>query len=309
MEPQRLPTANSLMVLATILGQILGLVVIAPLLIKLVGPAPVFIVCAALFLLAGYIVGWLANDLSERRPEHGKPMGFIAATREGIHILRSNRRAYLAMVYLVTVTALSRVLIILLPKYTREVLEIAPEDTVFIAAPAAIGAGIGLLLAPLLSRIFGAWRVVGFGYAMVLLGFAGLGLIVLLRDLIINNLDFGIGFVEREVGVSSVISMTMLLAIPMGFAFTLVTVAARVVMNEDAPQEAQGRVFALAQAIGDTLSLLPLLLVGVVGQLVGVRATLLASALSAIIATGYLTSSRRFGPHSEDEPGPQPGTV
>jgi MFS family permease len=293
---EQLAAANSLMTLALVLGQIAGMVVIAPLLIKLVSAEAVFIVSSVLFVVAGYIVAWLARGFSGNTAERGHAMGFLAATREGIHILRTNRRAYLSMVYLVTATALSRVLVILLPKYTRDVLEIAPEDTVFIAAPAAIGAGLGLLLVPLLSRLFGAWRVVAFGYAVLLLGMVGLGLVVVVRNFLLHNVDFGIGFVEDEVGVSSVISVAMLLAIPLGFAFTLVTVAARVVMNEQAPAEAQGRVFAVTQSIGDTLSLLPLLLVGVVGQLVGVRATLLASALAAIVATGYLTFSKRWGP-------------
>jgi MFS-type transporter involved in bile tolerance (Atg22 family) len=211
------------------------------------------------------------------------------------------------MVYLVTATALSRVMIILLPKYTRDVLQIAPEDTVFIAAPAAIGAAVGLLLVPLLARLFGAWRVVAFGYAVLLLGLVGLGLIVYVRDYLIQNVDLGsIGFVEREVGVSSVITATMMLAVPLGFAFTLVTVASRVVMNEDAPEEAQGRVFAVAQAIGDTLSLLPLLLVGVIGEVVGVRATLLVSALAAVVATGYLSMNRGVGPRGRSTGGPEP---
>jgi hypothetical protein len=47
----------------------------------------------------------------------------------------------------------------------------------------------------------------------------------------------------------------MLLAIPLGFAFTLLSVAARVVMNEQAPPEAQGRVFAVQMALADLFSL------------------------------------------------------
>jgi MFS family permease len=307
----QLPAANSLMMLVLVFGQIVGMVVIAPLLIKLISADSVFVVSAVLFVVAGYIVGWLASGLSGPPAEKGPTMGFVAATREGFRILRTNRRAYLSMVYLVTAVALSRVLVILLPKYTRDVLQIAPEDTVFIAAPAAIGAGLGLVLVPLLSRLFGAWRVVAFGFAMLLLGLAGLGLVVVVRNFLLENVDLGIGFVEREVGVSSVISVTMLLAIPLGFAFTLVTVASRVVMNEGAPQEAQGRIFAVTQAIGDTLSLLPLLLVGVIGELVGVRATLLASTVAAIAATGYLTFSKRFGPRvgPAGEPAPQPGSA
>ncbi len=183
-----------------------------------------------------------------------------------------------------------------MPEYTENVLDIAAEDTVFVAAPAAIGAGLGLLLVPLLARLFGAWRVVVFGFSVFLLALVGLGLVVYVRDFIQANLDLGISFVEDEVGVSSVITVAMLLAIPVGFAFSLVSVSGRVVMNEQAPPETQGRVFAVQSALGELLSLLPLLVVGVVADVVGVRATLLASALAATVVTGYLTFSRRFGP-------------
>ena len=292
----QLSSANSLMMFTLILGQIAGMVVLAPILIKMIGPDAVFIVCALFFLVATYIVGWLASGFTRAQDERPPSIGFMEATREGFRIIRTNRHAYLAMLYLVTAVSLSKVLIILLPNYTEDVLNIEPEDTVFVAAPAAIGAGLGLLLVPLAARFLGAWRVVAFGFIVFLAVLVGLGFVIYVRDFLLENFDFGIAFVEEEVGVSSVITVTMLLAIPLGFAFTLVNVAARVVMNEQAPPEAQGRVFAVQMAIGDTLTLLPLLLVGIVADVVGVRATLLLSAISAILATGYFTFSKRFGP-------------
>ena len=302
----QLPAANALMVLTLILGQIAGMVVMAPFLIKLLGARSVFVVGTALLCCSTYIMGWMASGFSRGEEEKRPSPGFVEAMREGFRILQTDRRAYLAIVYLVTSLSLLKVLVILLPKYTENVLEISAEDTVYVAAPAAIGAAIGLVLAPPASRWFGAWRVVAFGFALFLLGLVGMGVVVYVRDFIKANLDFGISFVEREVGVSSVITVSMLLAIPIGLAFSLVSVAARVVMNEHAPPEAQGRIFAVQMAMGDLLSLLPLLLVGVVADVVGVRATLLASALSAIAVAAYLTFSRRFGPPGEPPPDWQP---
>lgn len=299
----QLSAANSLMVLTLIMGQIIGAVTLAPILLKILGPAAVFSVCMLLFLAATYVIGWMASGFGTSRVEEDRPkMGVLDAMREGFRILSTRRQAYLAIIYLVTAMAMSKMLIILLPKYTEDVLKIAPEDTVYVAAPAAIGAALGLILTPPLARWFGAWRVVAFGFSVLMLGLMGLGLVVVVRDFIQNNLDFGITFVEEEVGVSSVITVTMLLAMPVGFAFTLVAVAARVVMNEQAPQEAQGRVFAMQMALGDFLSLLPLLLVGVVADVVGVRATLLAASMSAVALALYLTFTSRFGPSSRPPP-------
>lgn len=298
----QLSAANSLMVLTMMLGQVAGMAVLAPLLIKLTSPELVFVAATALFLGATYVIGWMASGFS-RAEDVGRPsLGIVEAMREGFRILRSNRRAYLAIVYVITAGALAKMLVVLLPQYTRDVLGISTEDTVFVAAPAAIGAGLGLVLVPPLARLFGAWRVAALGFALFVAGLMGLGLVVYVRDFIDSHLDFGISFVEREVGVSSVITVTMLLAIPLGFAFSLVSVAARVVLNEQAPPEAQGRVFAVQSALGDFLSLLPLLLIGAIADVVGVRATLLASAIGVAAATGYLTFSRRFGPRLEERP-------
>ena len=243
----QLPAANSLMTLALGFGQIMGLVVMAPILIKVFSPDAVFLVCAALFILATYIVALLARRFTPAQDERPPTIGFMEATREGFRILRSDRHTYLAMVYLTSATALSRVLVILLPKYTRDVLEIAPEDTVFVAAPAAIGAGVGLAIVPLVSKIFGAWRIVVVGFILYIAGLIALGLVVLVRDFIVENFDPGISFVEDDVGVSSLITVTMIIAVPLGFANTLVAVASRVVMNEKAPVEAQGRIYAVRQ--------------------------------------------------------------
>lgn len=294
----QLPAANALMVLTLIMGQIAGMVVLAPLLLKLIDARSVFVASTVLLLWATYIIGWMASGFTRGEEAKARSLGFAEAMSEGFRILRSDRHAYLAIVYLVTSLSLLKVLVILLPKYTEDVLKISTEDTVYVAAPAAIGAALGLALAPPLSRWLGAWRVVAFGFALFLLGLVGMGLVIYVRDFIQSNLDLGISFVEDEVGVSSVITVSMLLALPLGLAFSLVSVAARVVMNERARPEAQGRVFAVQMALGEVLSLLPLLLVGIVADVVGVRATLLASALSAIAAAGYLTFSRRFGPPS-----------
>ncbi len=290
----RLPAANALMTLGLMVGQIAGMVVLAPVLIKLLSPDAVFVMCALLFLVAAWIV-LLARRFTAPVDDSVPAMGFIDATKHGFEIVRTDRRAYLAIVYLVISLALSKVLIILLPEYTRSVLDIEPEDAVYVALPAAIGAALALLVVPLMSRLLGAWRVAALGFVLLLLGLFGLGFVVYLRDFILENWDIGIGFVEDEVGVSSVITVTMLLAVPLGFAFTLVGVASRVVLNEQAPPEAQGRVFSVQMAIGDLLTLVPLLLIGAAADIFGVRTTLITATAVATILSAYLTFGRRFG--------------
>ena len=294
----QLTAASSWMVLALVLGQVAGMVVLSPILLKVLSPAAVFAACAGLFLAAAVVVGWTVGGFSGKTAQKFKPLGFGTAAREGFRILSGNRYAYLATVYLTTAIAVSRVLVVLLPNYIKSVLGIDAEDIVFVAAPAAIGAGLGLSLAPLIARLVGAWRSVAFGFGMFLLSVIALCVVVYVRNFLHDHVQFdpGIGFVEREVGVSSVITITMLLAIPLGFAFTLLSVAARVVINEQAPPEAQGRVFAVQGALADLFSLPPLMAAGIAADAVGERPTLLVAAIVTVLATGYLTFSRRREP-------------
>jgi MFS family permease len=298
----QLTAANSWMLLALVLGQVLGLVVLAPLLLKILDPQAVFAACAALFLGATGVIGWSGGGFSGSGSPRSVSSGFVDFAREGFRILGTNRDAYLATVYLTTAIALSRALVVLLPNYTEDVLNIKAEDTVFVAAPAAIGAGAGLLFAPLLARVIGSRRSVVLGFGLFLLSVIALCVVVYARDFLHDrtHLEPGVDFVENEVGVSSVITVTMLLSIPLGFAFMLLSIAARVVMNEEVPPEAQGRVFAVQMALGDLCSLPPLLAAGIAADAVGERPALLVAAISTVVIVSVLTLSRRWGSAGTD---------
>jgi len=61
---------------------------------------------------------------------------------EGWRVLRSSRDAFMAMVYLTIAGTLAKSLAVLAPHYTRDVLRIDAENTVFVVAPAAIGVAV-----------------------------------------------------------------------------------------------------------------------------------------------------------------------
>jgi len=261
-------------------------------------------VAAAMFLWAAFIVS-LVTGLRARASGEGGQRGegsLMDALIAGWAVLRSSRRAFLALVYLTVVGTLAKALAVLAPHYTKDVLNIDTENMVFVVAPAAIGALVALLLAPPLARWLGALRVAAAGFVLYVLGIIGLGLVVLVRDFLLENVDLGLAFVEREVGVSSVVTMAMILAIPVGFAATVVGIAGKAVLNQEAPEGKQARVFATQSALSDALSLLPLFAIGVVAEVVGVREVLLVAAATALVAGVYLTVSRRFGPPPQVQP-------
>jgi MFS family permease len=300
----QLAAGNSLFVLSVMVGQVLGAIILAPFTLKLFGARASLGVAAAAFLWAAFIVslvtGLRARPVGEVL-QKGEG-GLVEALTAGWTVLRSSRRAFLALVYLTVVGTLGKALAVLAPHYTKDVLNIDTENTVFVVAPAAIGALAALLLAPALTRWLGALRVAAAGFVLYILGIVGLGLVVLVRDFLLENVQLGLAFVERQVGVSSVITMAMILSIPVGFAATVVGVAAKAVLNQEAPEGKQGRVFATQSALSDALSLLPLFAIGGVAELVGVREVLLVAAVVAFLVGVYLSVSRRFGPPAQGPP-------
>ncbi|MDP2675150.1 MAG: MFS transporter [Dehalococcoidia bacterium] len=295
----QLAGANSWMVLSLMVGQGAGAVALAPLILKFIGAETCLAIAALLLAAAAFIAtsvtGLRAGAGAEPAPSRG---GLIDSLTAGWSVFRTSRRAFLALVYLTVLGTLAKALAVLAPHYTRDVLKIATENTVFVVAPAAIGALLALVVTPPLARRLGAARMAAAGFVLYVLGVVGLGLIVYVKDFIVDHLEVGLPIVEREVGVSSVsiVTMAMILAIPIGFAAAVVGVAGKAVLNEEAPEGKQGRVFATQGALSDALSLAPLFAIGGVAELVGVREVLLVAAVAALLAGIYLSVSRRFGP-------------
>ena len=302
----QLASGNSWMAFALMVGQVAGAVTLAPFLLKLFGARVSLGAAASTLIGASFLATMVAGLRADKRSEGvlRERVGLFNALTAGWAVLRSSRRAFLALVYLTAMGTLAKALAVLSPHYTKDVLNIETENTVFVVAPAAIGALAALVLTPLLARWFGAAKVAAAGFFLYVLAIAGLGLVVYIRDFIADNVDLRLAFVEAEVGVSSisVVTMAMILAIPVGFAATVVGVAGRAVLNQEAPEGKQARVFATQAALSGALSLLPLFVIGGVAELVGVREVLLVAAATALVAGVYLSVSRRFGPPPQAQP-------
>jgi hypothetical protein len=117
---------------------------------------------------------------------------------------------------------------------------------------------------------------VAFGFFLFLAGLIGLGMVVFVRDFLLENWTSGSGSWKRKWG-SSVITVAMLLAIPLGFSFAL-TASRRVVMNDElAGREARVRPADSARSLTKPHTTRGWR----IGRRAGVRATLLAAAVAA----------------------------
>ena len=305
----RLGSANTYLILATLLAQVAGMVIIAPAFLKTVGENPLYVLAAVLFVVGGLTYARTSGLGAAAEPEETpgpasetpRHIGLWA----GLQVIRRDRTIYLAMVELTIAAFLMKSLLVLTPHYARDILHLAPSNSVFIATPAAVGALVGLALMPILAWFISPRRLVTAGLVVFIAGLVGLGLVYYAADAVQEHLRLNLSGIEDRLGISSVVSMTMLLAVPLGLAFTVVSVGARTVFNRRSPPELQGRVFATQAALSDLASVLPLLVVGAVADLVGVRAVLLVTAgLSALAAlAARLTPAARRRPGALPERG------
>jgi DHA3 family macrolide efflux protein-like MFS transporter len=302
----RLGSANAYLILVILAGQVAGMVIIAPAFLKTVGENPLYVLAGLLFVVGGVTYARTSGLGAATEPEESPPaaesprhIGLWA----GLEVIRHDRTIYLAMVELTLASFLMKCLVVLTPHYTRDILHLAPSNSVYIATPAAAGALLGLALMPILTWFISPRRLVTAGLVLFIAGLVGLGFVYFAAGAVQENLRLNLSGIEDRLGISSVVSMTMLLAIPLGLAFTVVSVAARTVFNRRSPPELQGRVFATQSALSDLASVLPLLAVGAVADLVGVRAVLLVaaglSALALLVARLTPAARRRAGALAE----------
>jgi MFS family permease len=299
----RLVPANSLYNFTLTAAQLLGIVFLAPLVIKTLGPDAMFIMAALMFLCSAAFASRLrtVEEQSESRLPQGPMFGGLPTDfRESLQMLFSDRYSVLALVQLIISSTLVLLFSILIPRYMQDVIGVPPESAAFVFAPTGIGALIGLRFLPWFTRM-GKNRV-------VIIGLAGIAACLVLLALVeplaeVTEQAPGTDWLARQTRLSLLQGLTMLIAAPMGFCYALLNAPAQTVLHERAPPEMRGRIFATQVVSANFISLLPLLLIGAVTDVIKVPAVLLIIA-AAVAAVAFV--SARVAAREGQEPQEQP---
>ncbi|MDP2662577.1 MAG: MFS transporter, partial [Dehalococcoidia bacterium] len=286
---ERLVPANSLYNFTMTGSQLLGMVFLAPAVLKSAGADAMFATGAAMFVMAAGLAAGVGRVREEREPKlpQGPLFGGIpAGFRESWRTLIADPVSFLAMSQLIMSSTLVLLFAILIPRYMRDILNISPDNAAFVFAPPGIGALVGLRFLPWFTRR-GKNRVVIIG----LLGLAAcLVLLALVKPLAeVTELAPGSQNLIRFLRISLLQALIMAIAGPMGFAYALLSAPAQTVLHERAPAEMRGRIFATQVVSANFISLLPLLIIGVVTDLLGITMVLL---LIAAVVFGMALASR-----------------
>ncbi|MGN6484445.1 MAG: MFS transporter, partial [Thermomicrobiales bacterium] len=176
--PDRYTSAQAMFNLALTISQAIGLVIAAPLLLKIDGPRLVFAFSGALFLIAGALVATLPPARERIGAVVARPARSLRASLgDGWRFIQRDRPTFEAVVDDVLVSVGMSALIVILPFYLERVLGTSKENTVFVFAPAALGLVLGLRVAPVLGRSIGEQVTATLGLFVFALCVAALGFI------------------------------------------------------------------------------------------------------------------------------------
>jgi MFS family permease len=178
------------------------------------------------------------------------------------------------------------VLVAVLPHYLSDVLDTRADNAAFVFAPAAIGLFAGLRLAPRLGHRIGNAQVATTGFLLFLASLASLGFVEdfagLMRDQAAPFTD-----AIEWTGLSLAATVAMGLSIPLGFAYSLVSVAARAVLHERVPADMMGRIFAMQMFLGSLASIIPLFIVGGLAELMSARIVISLVTVAVLVSAIY----------------------
>lgn len=305
---RQLISANALFQLTLAGSQFLGLVVLAPALLKIGGGTLFFLAMIVLYTLAALLVSLLPQGFEPPLVHEPLRVGRLfhsvtADLAEALRVIHADRISRLALVQLTMSSSLAMLFGLLVPRFVRDVLGIAPDNAVFVFAPVAVGAVMGLRALSWFTHRMAKQTVVTvglFGIAASLVALASVEFIgAALAASRAHPLVDALGRAQPHFGalvLSELVLVTMAFAVPIGFFYALVNAPAQTIIHERAPADMRGRYFGTQLLLANASSLVLMLIVGAAADLVGVSNVLLLYApLVLAVAVYGLTAGRSPG--------------
>ncbi len=290
----RLIVANSLFNITIAGSQIVGLILLAPLAVKIGGVGGAFLLMGGCYLLALVMDMHLPRDKVRQSAGHDSGLTWQRARqdlREGWRFSIDNRLIAIAMVQLTLVTTLIMIMAMIAPGLSARVLGLAPEDAVVVFAPA----GLGMFLAMIFLGRWGTkmgqqWLQTG----MLLLaaaGFAMLGFVS--RDYSAMRIPIFDVYPERLVSLTAMVALIVLVV---GFAVYGVITIAQTSIQKLTPAPLRGRVFTVQFMVTNLVGMVPLLAAASVADWLGIPETLRWLAILCAAVAVATTAANRHVP-------------
>ncbi len=283
-----LAAANSLNNLGGLISQIVGLMVLPAVFLKTVGAEALAFMCAGMFLAAAFNFMLVEEFGGSVTYTHMTIEDTRERFAEAWHRLTLDSVSYVSVVIVVLASTLSLVVVTLLPRYSTSVLGVNAENLIFVVTPAALGIWLALRFVRQFTDRFSSWWTMGGSFAALVLGVMLAAFVRPLASGIESVNPFGM-FDPGPFGAGTArIIVTALIAPALAFAYTFVNIVGKTIINERIPREMQGRVFAAQNVLTNLASIPPILLAGLLADIVGVTPVFfLAGLVCGLLALFY----------------------
>ena len=268
---ERLMAANSLFNVSSLASQGAGLVVLAPLLLKISGAEAVGLVGAVLYLAGLVAIAPLPRENMTRKLRQGRRIAEVwAELREGWRFIFNDRSVAWATLQLTLTSMLTLLLSTLAPGFVARVLGLEVADAVYMAVPVGVGFGLGIALVGRRGGLLSKERWISLGFIALGLGLAALP------------------FLRKASGSSLLLLAAVGFGIGLGLA--LITIPAKTILQERPSAGMRGRVISTQLVLGNAASTLPMPLGGGLADLIGIRKVIF---ILACITLGAAAASIR----------------
>jgi hypothetical protein len=286
--PGRLVAANSVLQLGTLATQVVGMLILAPILLKTTNGDPLLFILGVLFIFSAVMIALIPHF--HFRAEGAGGISLKAVRREFAESwirLQRDPTSFLALILLVVTSVSVLIIGTLMPKFATHVLGISPENIVFVLAPVGVAVFMGLRSVEYLANRLNKLIVISGAYLIMALSLALLGLVPPAADMI-EALDplgvFSSGPLNEQ---AARIAATIIFANLYGYSLTVVLTMGRVLLNERVPMEMQGRVFAAQTVLANLVAIVPVVASGLIADAVGVEPVLIVAGIGALLAAAW----------------------
>jgi MFS family permease len=286
---QRLMQANSMFHLTFTASQLIGLVLLGPVVVTVWGVNGLFVVVSGAIGVCALLCWPLPAGTGETPAE--EQARSLPALIDDIHevwsFMRRDRVVRLAIYHWTLGATLAIVVAMLGPNFAVHVVGVRAENSVFVLAPAGVGMLLGTIVLGRRGEHLDKRRLIelgllGVGTALLLLG--------LLRPIFTFLARASGWFVVPPDGTNAgLIGTTMVLTLAAGGAFVAIIVASQTIIQERVPVAVRGRVFAVQLVLSNAASVAPLLFLGGLADLIGVGPTL-ALLGACVLAINVITT-------------------
>ena len=280
---ESLLSANALFNLTMTVAQLVGLVLVFPVVLKVgntFGPNRGidigFGLVTVLYFIAALLVVFLPADRRRYHPDRVTSAGTtMREIWEGWRYVRANATIYLPMLHLTVVAMLVMVLVTIGPGFASRVLGLAPEDAIFIFGPA----GVGMLVSTLIIGRFGQNaprdRLSSLGQLAISVVLGGLAAVGWVSGSARSGTFFsGLNYLP----------VVMTLSVGLGASIAVIAIPAQTSLQERSPVELRGRVFALQYTLTSLVVIGPLIFIGALADRIGIPSVSLLVALATLAA-------------------------